>query len=324
MKIADILPPYRTPLWSLAQQAGVTHVVTRLPVSNGKVSWDYMSLLHLKKGFEDFGLTLEVIEPDLDFQMHAMKLGGKGRETDIEDCKTLIKNMGALGIPILCYNFMACLNWVRTSVSTPTRGGALVTSYDHHLMKNAPLIESGTISKEALWDNLKYFLERILPVAEACKVKLALHPDDPPVSSIRGISRIITNLAAMEKVMDLYPSKYSGITFCQGTLAAAGENIPEAIRSFGTKYKDKIFFVHFRDIKGTAEKFSETFHDEGQTDMYKAIKSYQAVGFDGPIRVDHAPTMTGESNDSPGYGTLGRIFALGYLKGLLEAANSTD
>lgn len=322
MKIAEVLPPYPNKLWHLAKQAGVTHAVARMPLqADGRVSWDYMDLLHLKNRFHDFGLQLEVIEPGLDdSQMHKMKLGIEGREQDIENCKTLIRNMGALNIPIFCYNFMAHFNWIRTSLATPTRGGAAVTSYDHSLMKDAPLTVAGIVSEERLWENLRYFLERIIPVAEEAKVKIALHPDDPPISPIRGISRIITSAAALQKAIDLVPSDYSGVTFCQGTLAAAGEDIPKEIRELGKR--NKIFFVHFRDVRGNAEKFSETFHDDGQTNMFEAMKAYQSVGFEGPVRVDHVPTMEGENNQEPGYESMGRLYALGYLKGLLEGAKS--
>lgn len=322
MKIADILPQYPDRLWSFARQAGATHAVARVPTyPDGTSSWEFIDLLHLKNRFSDAGLTLEVIEPGVDCQMHKMKLGVEGREEDIRNCATLIRNMGALGIPVLCYNFMAQFNWLRTSVSTPTRGGAMVTSYDHSQMKNAPLTEAGTVNEERLWDNLKYFLERIIPVAEEAKVKLALHPDDPPVSPIQGVSRIITNAAALKKAVSLFPSEYSGVTFCQGSLAAAGENIPELIMELGKE--KKIFFVHFRDIRGTAKNFSETFHDDGQTDMFAAMKAYKQIGFDGPVRIDHVPTMAGESNNEPGYGEVGRLFALGYLKGLMEATENS-
>src|SRR5690606_19100792 len=168
-----------------------------------KISWDYIDMLHLRESFRNYGLRLEVIEPGLDGQMHDMKLGTGNRDADIERCKQLIRNMGALGIPIFCYNFMAKFNWVRTSTTTPTRGGALVTSYDHSLMEGAPLTDAGIVTEERLWDNLKYFLEAVVPVAEECKVKLALHPDDPPVKCIQGISRIIINAEAMEKAINL-------------------------------------------------------------------------------------------------------------------------
>jgi len=317
MKIAEVLPQLPNRLWSLTKQAGVTHAVARLPVdSNGRVSYDYLEMLHLKKRFDDFGLKLEVIEPGIDSQMHKMKLGIQGRDEDIENCKKLIRNMGALDIPVFCYNFMAQFNWLRTSVSTVSRGGAIVTSYDHKLMREAPLTSAGIVPEKRLWDNLKYFLEQIIPVAEKAKVKLALHPDDPPISPIQGVSRIITSVEAIKKVLDLVPSDCSGVTFCQGSLAAAGEDIPKKIAELG----ERIFFVHFRDIRGTAEHFTETFHDDGQTNMLEAVKAYKKIRFEGPVRIDHVPTMAGENNIEPGYAEFGRLFAIGYLKGLLEGA----
>ncbi len=317
MKISELLSLYPDKLWSLAKQSGVTHVVSRLPLDkDGYVSFDFFDLLHLKKRYEDFGFKLEVIEPGLNWQMNKMKLGVNGGEKEIEECILLIKNMGSLGIPVLCYNFMAHFNWIRTSLSVPSRGGALVTGYDNSLLFNAPITEFGEISEELLWNNLKCFLEKVVPVAEEAKVRIAIHPDDPPVSQIRGISRIITSSLAIKKAINLVPSKYCGITFCQGTFATANENIYELIKEFGSL--NKIFFVHFRDIIGNAQNFVETFHDDGKTDMLRAISEYKKIGFDGPIRIDHVPSMAGENNAEPGYGETGRVFALGYLKGLLE------
>ena len=320
MKLADFLPQSPTRLWTLCRQVGITHAVSRLPLEeNGIPPWDYMNLLYMKKRFEDHGLQLEVIEPGPD--NWKIKSGAVGRDEEIEYVKLLLHNMGALGIPVLCYNFMAQFRWLRTSASTRTRGGALVTSYEHALMKDAPWTQEQFISEQMMWDNLHYFLERVVPFAEKAKVKLALHPDDPPISPIRGVSRILRSADALERAINLVPSEYSGITFCQGTLATAGEDIPQTIRRFGKQ--NKIFFVHFRDVRGTAEKFAETFHDDGITDMFQAMKTYREVGFDGPIRVDHVPTMEGENNENPGYEAMGRLYAIGYLKGLLEGVEKT-
>lgn len=319
MKIAEVLTNKPDRMWHRAKQVGVTHAVGRLPLKGiGTASVDYMDLLHMKKQYDDFGLKLEVLEPGLEWQFHNIKLGTDGRDEEIEIFKTLLRNMGALNIPVLCYNFMAIFNWIRTSVSIPERGGALVTGYDHGLMEKAPLTEAGVVSEEQLWDNMRYFLKAVVPVAEQANVRLALHPDDPPLSPIRGIGRIITSSEAMKKAADLVPSEFNGFTLCQGTLATAGENITQTIRTLGSE--GKIFFVHFRDIRGKAEKFIETFHDNGQTDMFGAIQAYKEIGYDGPIRVDHVPTMEGEGNLEPGYESVGRVYAIGYLKGLLEGA----
>jgi mannonate dehydratase len=316
MQLAEFFPSQPNRLWHLARQMGIEYAVGPLPwEEKAQQPWEFMSLLHMKKRFDDFGLKLAVIESAP--PTNKIKLGLPGRDEEIETMKQLIANMGALGIPVLCYNFMAQFNWFRTSTTTRTRGGALVSSYDHELMKNAPLAEAGIVSEDQLWSNLHYYLQRIVPAAEKAKVKLALHPDDPPVSPIRGVSRILRSAGALQQAIDLVPSEYSGITLCQGTLSAAGEHIPSVIRRFAQQ--DKIFFVHFRDVRGTAEKFEETFHDDGQTNMAEAMRTYFEVGYDGPARPDHVPTMEGEDNGNPGYELLGRLFGVGYIKGLIDA-----
>ena len=317
--MAELLGLFPDRLWNLARQCGVSHSVSRLPTNHdGEPSVEYMDLLHLKNRHKDYGFALEVIEPDLNWQMHNFKLGKEGGDTELEECKKLIRNMGAVGIPVFCYNFMAHFNWIRTSVSTIGRGGAHVTAYDHEIMEKAPYTQHGIVSEEHLWDKLQVFLDKVVPVAEEANVRLAIHPDDPPISPIRGISRIITSHLALKKVLDMAPSTHNGITLCQGTLSAAGENIVDVIEEFGSV--GRIFFVHFRDVVGSAGNFRETFHDEGQTDMFNTVSKYLEVNYNGPVRVDHVPTMAGELNLDPGYEVSGRLYALGYLKGLIEGA----
>ncbi len=315
MKFAFFLPPEPNEMWQLARQLGVTEAVASLPRvrPSGPASWDFLPLLHMKQRFADAGLNVAVIEstPPMD----RIKLGLPGRDEEIDHVCELLTNMGAVGIPVWCYNFMAVFGWLRTSTSTPGRGGALVTSYDHELMAQAPLTEAGVVSEEQLWENFAYFLERVVPVAERAGVKLALHPDDPPISPIRGVSRIFTNVEAFKRAMALAPSPYNGLTFCQGSFATMGVDIPTTIRAL----KDSIQFVHFRDIRGTARRFVETFHDNGPTNMLEAMRCYREIGFDGVMRPDHVPTLAGDANDTPGYTTRGRIYALGYMRGLAEA-----
>lgn len=317
MKLAEVFSSQPNRLWHLAKQLGVDHAVGGLPWEEKiEKPWDLMPLIRMKQRFQDFGLELTVIESMP--PSNEIKLGTAGRDAEIEQFQRFLVNMGAAGIPVLCYNFMAQFNWFRTSTTTRTRGGALVSSYDHSLMKDAPLTEAGIVSEEQLWENLHYFMEQIVPVAEQAKVRLALHPDDPPITPIRGVSRIFRSAAALQKAIDLVPSDYNGITLCQGTLATAGDDIPGVIRQFAGQ--NKLFFVHFRDVVGTPEKFEETFHDNGKTDMLGAMHTYYEVGFNGPARPDHVPTMEGEDNANPGYETLGRLYGIGYIRGLMEAA----
>ena len=185
-------------------------------------------------------------------------------------------------------------------------------------MRNAPVTADGEVDDDRLWESLQRFMERIVPVAEEAGVKLALHPDDPPISPIRGMARVLRTPEAMRRAIDLAPSPANGITLCQGTFATMGADIPAEIRAFHER--DALHFVHFRDVRGTPERFVETFHDEGQTDMFAAMRTYHELGFDGPLRPDHVPTMEGEENLAPGYDVLGRLFAIGYIKGLAEGA----
>ena len=289
MKLAWYLPTLPSVKWKIATQLGVEYAVAALPAERYYMKpWDFKALLYAKESLNDAGLKLEVIEPAPPH--YKIKLGLPGRDEEIEIFKQVLRNMAALDIPVLCYNFMPQSGWYRTSFAKKGRGGALVTAFDSKLMQAAPqLTEAGTQTDIQIWDNYKYFMDKVLPVAEACKVKLALHPDDPPVPSLQGVSRIFRNVENFDKALELYPSDYNGITFCQGSFAAMNEDIPSLIRHFGRK----IFFVHFRDIRGDADAFEETFHDEGQTDMKACMRAYKEIGFDGVIRTDHAPVMAG-------------------------------
>jgi mannonate dehydratase len=321
MKIAEILPPQPSPLWRLVKQCGIEHVVGVMDFKGGlsgardDLPWGYHSLLRLKNAYENQGFKLEVLEsrPPLD----RAKLGLPGRDEEIEAACDLIRNMGVLGIPVWCYEWMPVFNWIRTSTAIPARGGALVTGYDHAFMSNAGLTDYGEVTDDQLWATLRYFLERVIPVAEKANVKLAMHPDDPPLSPIRGIGRIMRSVENFQQLLDLVPSPVNGISLCQGNFTLMTDDLPSVIRHFGRQ--GKIFFVHLRDVRGTPDNFVETFHDDGQTDMLACMRAYRDIGFDGVCRPDHVPTMEGDSNEYAGYSSIGRLFAIGYLKGLHQA-----
>ncbi len=315
IEIAEFLPPTYSSLWDLVAQCGVRQVVGEMDFEakyDDQPPWAYSSLLRVKNAYEDRGFQLAVLEsrPPL----NRAKLGLAGRDQEIDTVCELVDSMGRLGIEVWCYEWMPVMNWMRTSTTIASRGGALVTGYDHSQMRDAPLTEYGEVSEERLWDNLAYFLERVIPVAEAAGVKLAMHPDDPPLSPIRGLGRIMRSVENFQRLLDLAPSPVNGIALCQGNFTLMTDDLPAVIRRFG----EKIFFVHMRDVAGDVEKFEETFHDAGKTDMVACMRAYRDIGFSGVLRPDHVPTMAGDNNEEAGYSAIGRLFAIGYLKGIRE------
>jgi len=319
IKIAIIMPPQPGLVATLMKQCGVEHAVGGIglrPVPDAGEDaqpWSYPSLARAKAAYEQNGFEFSVIESRP--PMEKIKLGLPGRDEEIENVCALIRNMGALSIPVWCYAWMPILMVVRTSRTIPTRGGALVTGYDHAQMRDQPLTEHGLVTEKHQWENLRYFLERVVPVAEEANVKLAMHPDDPPLSPIRGVARIMSSIQNYQKLLDLVPSPVNGIALCQGNFTLMTDDLPGVIRHFGEQ--DKIFFVHFRDVRGAPENFAETFHDDGKTDLVACIRAYRDIGYEWVCRPDHYPKMGNESfNDDL---RIARLFAVGYLKGIREA-----
>jgi mannonate dehydratase len=318
MILADFLPPRRDRSWDYALQAGVTHAIVRChPRDTGlNPPHDLESLRTVQQNFAAAGLTILGLEGD-EFDMQRIKLGLPGRDEDIALYHQMLRNLGALGIRLLCYNFMATIGWCRTDTHVATRGGAITNRFQLSALDPAPLAPDLCVTEEKLWANYEYFITRVLPVAEEAGVKLGLHPDDPPLSPLRGVGRIFTSADAFARALRLSDSPSHGLTYCQANFLAMGEDIAATARRFA----DRIVFVHFRDIAGTREDFSETFHDAGPTDMPAMLRLYHEIGFRGPIRVDHVPSLAGEENLPHGYAMLGRLFAVGYMKGILDTAH---
>jgi mannonate dehydratase len=174
------------------------------------------------------------------------------------------------------------------------------------------------VPAEQLWEAFEHFLDRVVPVAERAGVRLALHPDDPPIAEVRGIARIMNSVESYDRAMAYVESEANAICVCQGNFALFCDDLPAVIRRFG--HQGRVAFGHFRDVDGTAEDFTETFHDEGMTDKVACMEAWHEIGFTGVLRPDHVPTLEGESNDDPGYAWLGRLHAIGYLQGLRAAA----
>lgn len=316
MILVDLLSATPDRSWKLAQQVGVTHAIVKAaPDLTGLLPpWDIDSLRAVQKRFEEAGFSLAGLEGD-QFDMQRIKLGREGRDEDIVKYRKMLANMGELGIPLLCYNFMATIGWCRTAVEVPARGGAWTNRFDLSELDPEPVPEANRITEDNLWKNYRYFLDAVLPAAEAAGVSMGLHPDDPPLSPLRGIGRIFSSPEGFAKAMTLSPSPSHGITFCQANFVAMGADLGACVEQFAPRIK----FIHFRDVQGMAESFEETFHDNGPTDMARMMKVYHEAGLDVPIRVDHVPTMEGEDNRNHGYAILGRLFAVGYMKGIMDA-----
>mgnify|MGYP000665701786 CR=1 FL=1 len=319
----------------IRQIPGMRSIVSAVyDVKPGEV-WPEESIRHLTELCREHGLIFDVVESIP--VTEEIKLGKPEREQHIQNYCESVRRCAKYGIKCITYNFMPVFDWTRTQLDKMAEDGSTsLVMYWEQMKGLDPLKDDihlpgwdssytqdevrelirayGEIGEKGLWENIEYFLKCVIPVAEECGVVMALHPDDPPVPSLQGVSRIFRNVENFDKALELYPSDYNGITFCQGSFAAMNEDIPSLIRHFGRK----IFFVHFRDIRGDADAFEETFHDEGQTDMKACMRAYKEIGFDGVIRTDHAPVMAGESGENPAYEMLGHIFATGYLKGLLE------
>ena len=323
MEFSLSIPNFESPRIALAKQMSVFGAVNspRNP-PDGLKPWDAKTIVFVKESWDKLGMKWNVVEgpPTLGEQT---KLGLAGRDEEIANFITFMKNLKQYGgVDTICYNWMPVVSWFRTKMDNPGRGGALMTSFDYEDAKKLPVTEFGQVSKETLWKTLEYFLKAVVPEAEKIGMNLSLHPDDPQVDSIKGISRIMTSVENFDRMLNIVPSKYSGLTMCQGNFSLMGADIPSLVKRWGKA--GKINYVHFRNVqdlsgKKPSTKFTETFHDEGQIDMYAAMKAYYDIGYKGAIRPDHVPTMFGDSNERPGYSTIGTLFALGYMRGLIES-----
>lgn len=271
-----------------------------------------------KEEWAEAGFDIPVYETMTPVKADHIRRGTPGRDEELRNYIAAVEAMGEAGIPVLCYNLGeggSRTDWV------PTRGGAISSQFDYAKSnaEETPFDEPQT--EEELWDNLTWLLERVVPVAEKAGVKMGYHPNDPPISPYRGSAQIMVSVDAYRRLLNIAPSPNNGVTFCQGNFKAMGEDIYAAAREFTEA--GKVFFIHYRDVEGTADScFTETFHDNGPTDMAAMLEIYARGGFEGAIRPDHAPTMGNEDAEATrGYGVNGKIFAFGYMIGLMQARN---
>lgn len=315
MLITDYLRSEPDMTWQIALQSGVTHGVIRLPEDENFDPTDLSQIKSVTDRFISYGITPVIVEPLPNALHDHIKLGDGLRDESIEKFIKMMSNLRETTVNTVCFNFMAHYGWTRTATDIHERGGAKVTGFN--LLDFTP--DGTQMSAERLWDNYEYFIKAVIPYAERYGIKLALHPDDPPLSSLGGVARIFTSLDAIKRGINAVSSKNLGVTFCQACYYLMGENVEASAKELA----DKIFFIHFRNVRGNKTDFSETFHDNGELDMARLMKVYTDAGIDVPIRVDHVPTLAGETISQAGYDTLGRLFAIGYLKGILDSCSET-
>ncbi len=317
VQLAEILNPGQKQRIRLARQIGINHAIVSVDSALRRVERAQYgeTLAKIKAEFDAEGLVIAGVESH-PVPAEKIKLGLPGRDEEIENYLATITALAETGIPMICYNFMAGLGWYRTRTDVPARGGALTSAFDAAEAEKEGLTRWGAVSEETIWDNLEYFLKAVIPAADKAGIKMALHPDDPPISPLRGIGRILTSAANYRRVMEIVPSPVNGVTFCQANFKLMGEDIAALAREWGAQ--KKIFFVHYRNVEGTREHFQETFHDEDPALMVEMFKAYGESGFQGPMRPDHAPTLEGETNDRPGYAMQGKVLAIGYMKGIMD------
>ena len=314
---------------TFAQQLGVSGVqfnisgpTQDLPGAEGY--WRLDNLKRLKQRVNDFGLRLEAIENvPRNFYLEAM-LGLPGRDAQIENYQRTVRNMGEAGIPLLGLNWMPGGVW-RTPVARG-RGGVTVTAFDADAAL-AGQLTAGDLNHEygeaQLLDSYLHFMAEVLPVAEEADVRIALHPDDPPLPALGRQGRLFYKVENFRMVLDALPSPAHGLDFCIGCFSemlygdrSSGEGVLDAIRHFGGD--GRIFYVHFRDVQGNVPNFRECFPNEGNVDMLAALRTLHDVGFDGFLIDDHVPAML----DDSAWHHRGRAWCTAYLTALVQAVQT--
>lgn len=332
----------------IRQIPGMKAVISALgEIPVGEV-WPLDDILQLKRDIESHGLLFHTIES---VNVHEdIKLGLPTRDRYIENYRRTLRNLGQAGIKVVCYNFMPAFDWLRTDLAQVLEDGSNTMAYDEKIIRGLTpekLMQSMVagsngfelagwekdrlselekvfalykeINEDKLFEHLGYFLRSIIPTAEECDIKMAIHPDDPPWP-VFGLPRIVTSKENLERIIALVNSPNNGLAICTGSLGANPENhMPDIIRHFGGM--GRIHFGHVRNIKIEASGvFYETSHkdDSGSIDMYEVMKAFHDIGFTGPIRPDHGRMIWGEAG-RPGYGLYDRALGAVYLQGLWDS-----
>ncbi|MDP3000162.1 MAG: mannonate dehydratase [Bryobacterales bacterium] len=306
---------------------GVDHICSNLPSAKMDAAWSVEGLTKLRERVESHGLRLDMVPLPLSSAYITRSenpniMLGKSPERDreIDNICQMLRNVARAGIPAVKYN-MSILGVVR-SESTPGRGPSRYSTFVYDKAKqDPPLTEAGRVTADAAWERITYFLERVVPVAAETKVKIACHPHDPgmpPGKGFRGVERVLGSVEGLKRFISIKENPYHGLNFCQGTVTEMlndpAKEIAGVIRYFGTR--NKIFNVHFRNIRGRFLNFQETFPDDGDINMLQCMRVYKEVGYDGMLMPDHVPRIEGDEGGRQAF-----AFAFGHIRALIQIVN---
>lgn len=332
MKLGCQSPPSSDEHFAYFARFGIRNICARANVAQGQLTPSLDELHHLKDMAERHGLSLDMLQPELlpsshiDVEPHPaiMMADSAERDRDIEAFQNTVRNAGRAGIPCIKYN-MSLLGVLRTG-TIPGRGDVRDIVWDYAKAVPAkPLTRAGVVDADRFWERITYFLDRVVPVAEEYKVRIACHPQDPglPPQGYQGISQVLGTIDGLKRFVGIRESRFHGLNFCQGVISEDLEDpatqVFDVIRWFGTR--GKIFNVHFRNIRGHRDAFEEVFPDEGDVDLVRALQTYREVGYDGMIMPDHVPIVPGKDGGEDPNGKLQNFaFCYGYIRGLLQSA----
>jgi mannonate dehydratase len=301
---------------------GVTHICSTLPSRRLDEKWSVDSLMRLRERVEKAGIALEMVPlplssaPVAKHEYPDLMLGkSPGRDKAVEEIQQILRNVAKAGIPAVKYN-MSMLGVVRTP-RTPGRGASDLSTFKYEGAEQVPL-DFGPVPADVYWERITWFLDRVIPVANELKIKMACHPHDPAMPVGKGWRGVETVLSpeGLKKFVSIQESPYHGLNFCQGTVTEGlkdpNKEIHHYIEYFGSR--KKIFNVHFRNIKGKFLDFAESFHDNGDVDMFACARTYKKVGYDGMLMPDHVPHVEGDPGSKAGF-----AFAFGYIRAILQS-----
>lgn len=333
--LATFVPPSAERL-RFIKQLGVDDVILwgttfgkASSTSEHEISLDELNAL--RRRIEDAGLRLFAVETLPAHFYDEIILGSEQRDKQIEHFKRSIQAVGRAGIPVFGYNWILDGVW-RTTFSNTLRGGARGTAFREADTRDVPFTHNRDYTEEEFWGHYEHFVRQVIPVAEGEGVKLAIHPNDPPVEKIGGVPFLFRNFANFKRALEILPSDNHGLTFCLGCWSEMGADIVEMARHFGDLRK--LFYVHFQAVRGSVPEFHETFIDEGDYgghDAFEVLKTLKEVGFRGVMIPGHVPQIEGdiewrtqESASHTPYthpmgGFRARAYTIGYLKGMLRA-----